>query len=238
MPTHFTASQALSWMASLCAGIAAFAIGYRNSSIIDIVTSLGRSKNERLQRCIAGAVRLTGGLLVGTSLALAAVHSFDAAVTVLKTFGANTVSLLAFGAWLQVMGTLSLAIFTISVIHFSGAWNSIAGWPTFLGVALLAATSLIEWTVVLSGYVFARPEAPSFALQRIVPVQYLWLCVAAPFVLLTIGVVILRCDVLPRVFGAGALFLRSSIAIAGLAYSTERTLPIQVVMLTAAQASW
>src|SRR5579885_3098896 len=89
------------------------------------------------------------------------------------------------------------------------------GWMTMVAGTILVMVSLVEVTFYLST-VYGNPATTGLmSLDLIAAVQHLYSMVAAPFLFLTLGIVIFSSRVLPRVFGYLALALAAIFAVLG-----------------------
>jgi hypothetical protein len=102
---------------------------------------------------------------------------------------------------------------------------------TLFGAAALMTVSLVE----ITGYLGVLHTSPATmaetSLALIHSVQHLYFIVAAPALLLPLGLVILGSGVLPRILGYLALVLAAGYVLAGVLTLTDLTVPpaVQIV---------
>jgi hypothetical protein len=102
-------------------------------------------------------------------------------------------------------------LFAFALVHLAGAAQRLAGWMTLFGATILMAVSLIEVTLYISALNADPPMMPSISLKLISAVQHLYFMVAAPALFLPLGMVLVSCPVLPRIFGYLALLLAAAL---------------------------
>ena len=98
--------------------------------------------------------------------------------------------------------------------------------------------SLIEIAFYIGALNPEPSVMPSISLRLIYAVQHLYFVVAAPSLFLPLGIVLLRSQVLPRVFGYLALLLAASFAVLGITFMLTMTLPTPVTAFAGVQALW
>jgi hypothetical protein len=69
-------------------------------------------------------------------------------------------------------------------------------------------------------------------------VQHLYFIVAAPSLFLPLGIVLVSCPILPRLFGYLALLLAAAFAALGVTFLLRLTLPDAVTAFAGVQALW
>jgi hypothetical protein len=153
-------------------------------------------------------------------------------------FGQQNYSHILWGAWLQAVGPVLIVVFAFALVHLAGATQRLAGWMTLFGAGVLMSVSLIEITFYMGALNPEPPAMPSISLRLIYAAQHLYFMVAAPSLFLPLGVVLIRSQVLPRVFGYLALFLAASFAVLGVAFLLTMTLPGPVTAFAGVQALW
>ena len=156
----------------------------------------------------------------------------------LTAFGQQHYDAISWGAWLQAVGPVLIAVFALAIVFLAGATTRLAGWMTLFGTAALMTVSLIE----ITGYIGALHTSPatmaeiSYALIH--SVQHLYFIVAAPALWLPLGLVILGSGVLPRILGYLALALAAGYALAGVLTLLDLTVPVAVQISASVQVLW
>ncbi len=182
---------------------------------------------------------LVGTCLLGSSFLVNwAAPPAGATAAQLTAFGQQHFDAIAWGAWLQAVGPVLIAMFAFALVVLAGATARLAGWMTLFGTATLMMVSLIE----ITGYIGTLDTSPATmgltSLALIHSVQHLYFIVAAPAVWLPLGLVILGSSVLPRILGYLALVLAAVVALAGVATLLDLTVPPAVQVLGSVQALW
>jgi len=158
--------------------------------------------------------------------------------TELIKFGQQNFAHILWGAWMQAVGPVLIVLFAFALVHLAGATHHLAGWMTFFGATVLMTVSLIEITFYMGALNPDPSMMPSISLKLIYAVQHLYFIVAAPSLFLPLGVVLVRSQVLPRMFGYLALLLAASFAVTGIAFLFTMTLPAPVTAFAGVQALW
>src|SRR5262249_23045601 len=125
---------------------------------------------------------------------------------------------LAFGGWLQAMGSLLLVLYAVALVHLADATRTFFGWFTLLAGAVVLMVSLLEGTVYIAGLQAAGTGDVCSGLVSdalIKAVQHVFLI--APALLLPLGAVLWRADLLPRVFAYAALLIGTTLQLLGVA---------------------
>jgi hypothetical protein len=157
----------------------------------------------------------------------------------LIAFGNQYFTSILWGAWLQAVGPLLIALFAVSIVFLAGATSRLAGWMTLFGSGILTMVSLAEVTFYISALFADNPANVGLvSLDLIHAVQHLYFIVGAPAVFLPLGAVILGSGVLPRVFGYTALLLGLAFAALGVAFLYVLELPMAVQAFAGVQAVW
>jgi hypothetical protein len=156
----------------------------------------------------------------------------------LVKFGQQHFATILWGAWLQAVGPVLIVLFAFALVHLAGATHRLAGWMTFFGATILMTVSLIEITFYISALNPDPVMMPSISLRLIYAVQHLYFIVAAPTLFLPLGIVLVRSNVLPRVFGYLALLLATAFAALGVIFLLSLTLPGPVTAFAGVQALW
>lgn len=156
----------------------------------------------------------------------------------LAAFAQQHYDTISWGAWLQAIGPVLIAVFAFAIVALAEAMARLAGWMTLFGTATLMTVILIETT----GYIGTLQTSPATmagtSLALIYSVQHLYFIVAAPAVWLPLGLVILGSSVLPRILGYLALVLAAVFALAGVFTLLDLTVPPAVQILGSVQALW
>ncbi|MGC1685377.1 MAG: hypothetical protein WA734_07150, partial [Candidatus Acidiferrales bacterium] len=156
----------------------------------------------------------------------------------LVKFGQQYYANILWGAWLQAVAPVLIALFAFALVHLAGATQRLAGWMTFFGATILMTVSLIEITFYISALSPDPAMMPSISLRFISAVQHLYFIVAAPTLFLPLGLVLVSSPVLPRLFGYLALFLAIAFAALGIVFLLSLTLPGPVTAFAGVQALW
>ena len=156
----------------------------------------------------------------------------------LVKFGQQHFATILWGAWLQAVGPVLIVIFAFALVHLAGATQRLGGWMTFFGATILMTVSLIEITFYISALNPDPAMMPSISLRLIYAVQHLYFIVAAPTLFVPLGIVLVRSNVLPRVFGYLALLLATAFAALGVIFLLSLTLPGPVTAFAGVQALW
>jgi hypothetical protein len=156
----------------------------------------------------------------------------------LVKWGEQHYASILWGAWMQAVGPVLIMLFAFALVHLVGAASSLAGWMTLFGATILMTVSLIEITFYMSALHGDPAMLPSISLQLIAAVQHLYFMVAAPALFLPLGIILVRSDVLPRLFGYLALVLAAVFAVLGGAFLLVLALPDAVTAFAAVQALW
>jgi hypothetical protein len=181
---------------------------------------------------------LVGTCMLGVSFAINTGPPTGASGAQLAAFGQQHHDAILWGAWLQAVGPVLIAVFAFAIVALAGAMARPAGWMTLFGTATLMTVSLIE----ITGYIGTLHASPATmgltSLALIYSVQHLYFIVAAPAVWLPLGLVILGSSVLPRILGYLALVLAAVFALAGVATLLDSTVPPAVQVFGSVQALW
>ncbi len=117
--------------------------------------------------------------------------------------GANHSAILI-GGWLQVTGTLVLAVFALALASSAGFLGRVSGAVLVVGLCTLLAVSLGEM-VCYAGLASSHGATVRVAADLIPGVQHGYTIVAAPLVFLALGMGILRSASLPKTLAMAAL---------------------------------
>ena len=181
---------------------------------------------------------LAGTCMIGVSFAINNGPPAGASAAQLAAFGQQHHDAILWGAWLQAVGPVLIAVFALALVVLAGATARLAGWMTLFGAATLMTVSLIE----ITGYIGTLQPSPATmfgtSLALIHSVQHLYFIVAAPAVFLPLGLVILGSAVLPRILGYLALVLAAGYALAGVITLLDLTVPAAVQISASVQVLW
>src|SRR6516164_5068921 len=169
---------------------------------------------------------LVGTCMLGISFLInSASPPAGASSAQLTAFGQQHHDAILWGAWLQAVGPVLIAVFAFAIVVLARATARLAGWMTLFGAATLMSVSLIEITGYI-GTVHTSPATmPGTSLALIYSVQHLWFIVGAPALWLPLGLVILGSSVLPRILGILALVLGAGYVLAGVFTLGDPTVP-------------
>ena len=197
----------------------------------------GSISNRRF--CIlSGLSGVIGVVLLILSFAINSGPPPDPSSAELIKFGQQNFAHILWGAWMQAVGPVLIVLLAFALVHLAGATHHLAGWMTFFGATVLMTVSLIEITFYIGALNPDPAVMPSISLRTIYAVQHLYFIVAAPSLFLPLGVVLVKSQVLPRVFGYLALLLAASFAVLGVAFLLTMTLPAPVTAFAGVQALW
>jgi hypothetical protein len=181
---------------------------------------------------------LVGTCLLGISFAINPGPPAGASGAQVTAFEQQHHDAILWGAWLQAVGPVLIAVFALAIVVLAGATARLAGWMTLFGAATLMSVSLIE----ITGYIGTVHTSPASmgetSLALIHSVQHLWFIVGAPALWLPLGLVILGSGVLPRILGYLALALAAVFALAGVVTLLDLTVPPAVQIFGSVQALW
>ncbi|HVV56156.1 MAG TPA: hypothetical protein VHC47_12555 [Mucilaginibacter sp.] len=197
------------------------------------------------QSCVPRWVRILGGisgiagvLMIGLSFMINPGPPPGASIAKLIEFGNRYYDSILWGAWLQAVGPVFIVLFAFILVRLAEAHVRVSGWMTFFGAAVLMAVSLIEITFYIAVLFGAPPDAILVCLRTIYAVQHLYFIVAAPAFFIPLGIVLVRSDVLPKIFGYLALLLGVAFMLLGILYLTVLILPMWVTAFAGVQALW
>ena len=162
----------------------------------------------------------------------------NATLNQLIEFGNQYYSSILWGAWLQAVAPVLIVLFAFSLVKLAGAMNTLAGWMTMFGAVVLMIVSLIEITFYITAVFLSPKEGILISLNLIHAVQHLYFIVAAPTLFISLGVVLWRSQVLPRIFSCFALFIGISFALLGMIFLLQLVLPLWVTAIAGIQAIW
>jgi len=168
---------------------------------------------------------LVGTCLLGISFAINTGPQAGTSGAQLTAFGQQHHDTILWGAWLQAVDPVLIAVFALAIVVLAGATARLAGWMTLFGAATLMTVSLIEITGYIGTLHTSPATMPGTSLALIHSVQHLWFIVAAPALWLPLGLVILGSGVLPRILGYLAIVLAAAYALAGAVTLLDLTVP-------------
>ena len=181
---------------------------------------------------------LAGTCMIGLSFAINPGPPAGASGAQVTAFGQQHHDTIAWGAWLQAVGPVLIAVFALAIVVLAGATARLAGWMTLFGAATLMTVSLVEITGYIGTLHTSPATMPETSLALIHAVQHLWFIVAAPAPFLPLGLVILGSGVLPRVLGYLAVVLAAGYVLAGVLTLTDLTVPPAVQISAGVPALW
>jgi len=181
---------------------------------------------------------LVGTCLLGISFAINNGPPAGASGAQVTAFGQQHHDAILWGAWLQAVGPVLIAVFALAIVVLAGATARLAGWMTLFGAATLMTVSLVEITGYIGTLHTSPATMPETSLALIHSVQHLWFIVAAPALWLPLGLVILGSGVLPRILGYLALVLAAGYALAGVVTLLDLTVPVAVQISASVQVLW
>jgi hypothetical protein len=193
---------------------------------------------SKLPRLAAGLCGILGAVTLVSSFVINPAPPANFTLAQLRDFAVQHHNSMIVGAWLQGIGSLLLALFTIALIHLAGATHQFAGWVTLLAGTTILMVSLVEVTFYLAAVQAAESADFTSGIVSnalIKAVQHVFLI--APALLLPVGAVLLDSRVLPRAFAYLALAMGSALQILGLVGLFGRLQPIIDVLLIV-QALW
>ena len=200
--------------------------------------------SKSLSNILIGLAGIFGTILlgiyfgVGFSVGLAQLPS-TASLAQVISMATRYHTLWFLGTWLQATGSLLSVIFFLALVHRAEATTRLAGLLTILGSTVLLALVLIEgvFTMDLAQAAVDGHQMASLTSFDIMTVfTYIYPIVPAPLIFLALGSILLRCHLLPRIFGYLAIGLGIAFEIAGfIGLFTTNILTLVVLSL---QALW
>jgi hypothetical protein len=109
---------------------------------------------------------------------------------------------------------------------------------TFFGASVLMTVSLIEITFYIGAWFSEPPLMPHISLRFISAAQHLYFIAAAPSLFFPLGIVLVRSQVLLRIFGHLALLLAVTFVLLGAVFMLTLALPAWVTAFAGVQALW
>ena len=192
---------------------------------------------ERSTCIFSGLAGACGVILLAVSFAINQGPPAGANSTQLAEFARQHYASVLWGAWMQTVGPLLIVLFAFFLVHAARAAYQLAGWMTFFGATVLMTVSLIEITFYISA-LFPDPTTRSVSLNCIAAVQHLYFMIAAPALFLPLGIILVKSDILPKLFGYLAIALAATFfALSGI-FLLHLVLPNGVTAFAAVQALW
>ena len=187
---------------------------------------------------IGGLSGVIGVAMIVTSFAINPAPPPGLSAADLVSFASQHSHSVLVGAWLQAVGPVLITLFAFVLVHLGRASSTLAGWMTFFGASVLMMVSLIEITFYISALDVALPPVTMVSLELIHSVQHLYFIVAAPCLFLPLAVVLLRSQMLPKVFSYSAFLLGGGFAVVGILSLFTHTLSPRVTALGSLQGVW
>jgi Domain of unknown function (DUF4386) len=126
-------------------------------------------------------------------------------------------------AWLIGIGSFLSVIFYIGLVHISGAITRFSGLLTIIASAAVLAVALVDVTFMVEaanaailGHTDTTKVAFDFIASGGEAFDYTFIFGPAPMLITSIGIVLLRSDIIPRFFGYAAIAVGAMFFIAGL----------------------
>ncbi|GCE23107.1 hypothetical protein [Dictyobacter kobayashii] len=138
--------------------------------------------------------------------------------TQLAAFGKQYHNDILVGAWLQAISPLLIIFFVLAILQLAKATTRFAGLATLLGGGIFMVVDLLEVTFYLGAANAHNLTTALISLSFVNAVQHLYSIIAAPALIIPLGVVIIGSPVLPRVLGYAAIIIGSLFAILGVVF--------------------
>jgi len=156
----------------------------------------------------------------------------------LISFGHQYYTSILWGAWLQTIGPFLIIVFAFSMVFYSQAAQTLAGWMVFFGAGILMTISLIEITFYIAVLFKDPPLGSLFGLNIIYAVQHLYFIIGAPALFIPLGIVLRNSDILPKWLSWLAILMGFGFAVLGIVFLLDLILPIWVTAIAGIQAFW
>jgi hypothetical protein len=143
---------------------------------------------------------------------------------------------LTVGGWLQVTGTVLIAVFALSVVLSARQTSTLPGVLVLSGSTLLVVIGLSElmaYKVLASGHL----STAQVATDVIAGVQLGYSIVAAPVIFGALGYLLLKSNVMPRALGSASIGLGLTFWVCGL-ITVVTSIQSFIDVLSAVQALW
>src|SRR5450432_2863391 len=192
----------------------------------------------RLFCILSGSSGIMGVIMLVISFTINAGPPPGSTMEQLAYFARQNYGSILWGAWLQTVGPFLLVLFAFSLVIRSGSTQHLAGWMVFFGAGILMTISLIEITFYIAVLFKDPPLSSLVGLNVIYSVQHLYFIIGAPALFFPLGMVLLRTELLPGVFGWLALILGFLFAVLGIVFLLRLVLPVWVTASAGLQAFW
>jgi hypothetical protein len=156
----------------------------------------------------------------------------------LLSFGHQHYESILWGAWLQTIGPFLIIVFAFSLVYFSGAGQTLAGWMVFFGAGVLMTISLIEITFYIAVLFKDPPLGSMVGLNIIYAVQHLYFIIGTPALFIPLGIVLLNSDILPKWLAWLAILMGILFGTLGIVFLLCLILPFWVTAIAGIQAFW
>jgi hypothetical protein len=172
-------------------------------------------------RMLVGASGVAGAASLGTSFALLPPPPpLTAPLTALTHYAASHHDAMLLAGWLEGTGTLLYVIFVLALVHLAGASARLAGRIATVACAAVLGVSLVYDVMLIaiaqSAALGGRQTTTALvAYGLFAAVEHVFLL--APPLLLPLGLILLRTQLLPRVFAVLAVIFGALGPILGLA---------------------
>jgi|SRR5580698_7232069 hypothetical protein len=126
-------------------------------------------------------------------------------------------------AWLMGIGSFLSVIFYVGLVYISGAITRFSGLLTIIASAAVLAVALVDVTFMVeaaNAAILGHTDTTRVAFDFIAgggeAFDYTFIFGPAPMLITSIGIVLLRSDIIPRFFGYAAIAVGAMFFIAGL----------------------
>jgi hypothetical protein len=126
-------------------------------------------------------------------------------------------------AWLMGIGSFLSVIFYLGLVYISGAITRFSGLLTIIASAAVLAVALVDVTFMVeaaNAAILGHTDTTRVAFDFIAgggeAFDYTFIFGPAPMLITSIGIVLLRSDIIPRFFGYAAIAVGAMFFIAGL----------------------
>jgi hypothetical protein len=179
-----------------------------------------------------------GVILLGISFGINPGPPDHVTATQLVAFVQSNFGGIMWGGWLQIIGSLFIVIFSMSLVVLTNKTTELSGLLTIVGGTLLLVVNAIEVT----GYMAALSSNPLnsgfIALDFIHAAQHLYYILAAPSLFGPLGFVIIETHVLPRIFSYTSFLLALLFALAGIYSMALVVLSAPLLIFASVQIIW
>ena len=187
---------------------------------------------------LCGLSGIAGVLMLIISFTINPGPPAGATLAQLELFGQLYYRSILWGAWLQAVGPFFMVLFALALVSLAGASGQLAGMLTIFGAGVLMSVSLIEVSFYVA-VLFKNPPLTSLiGLNIIYSVQHLYFIIGAPAVFIPLGVVLVRSEILPHLFGWLALGLGMAFVLVGILFLYHLVLPPWVTAFAGIQVFW